>query len=236
MSVQSRDRDSQVHHSTHLPYRLLKQSPWLFPHISFQVFLLTEKLLAKLFFFFLQFPVFQNSYENLFSVFMHTEVFYICKRKICFYSSSPGHTCDNLFNIKEIIFTPTLIRKTLSFCYKASAFPSWETVPFFFSFWLSHVIHNIQFHPSSLSSTSLIFLVTLCPRHHNISSWLFFVSLQWEVLLLVVFTLLFGRLTLLIIYVWGHILILHQIHLDLGFYKDLSYSRAIILQGQLCLS
>lgn len=53
---------------------------------------------------------------------------------------------------------------------------------------------------------------------------------------LVVFTLLFGRLNLPIIYVWGHILVLHQMHLGLGFYKDLSYSRASILQGLLYLS
>lgn len=149
---------------------------------------------------------------------------------------------DHLLNRKELTFSPTLMQKTLSFCYKASAFPGWEMVGIFFSFfsfWLSHVIYNIQFHPSSLSSTSLIFRGNsqlLCPSHHSISSWVFFVSLQSQVLLLVGFVLLFGRLILLIIYVWGHILILHEMHLVLGFCKDLSYSRAFILQGLLSLS
>lgn len=147
---------------------------------------------------------------------------------------------NHLFNMKELIFSSTLTQRLWISVTRLQLFQTEKRLDFFFFFFILAFTCHIQHTFLPIFSFIYFFnpllgqpAVTFCPSHHSISLWVFFVSLQSKVL--VVFMLLFGKLILLIIYVWGRILI-HQMHFVLGFCKDLSYSKAFILQGLLCLS
>lgn len=148
---------------------------------------------------------------------------------------------DHLFNIRELIFNPALMQKT-ELLLDDFSFIRLKNVcvlvrVFFILAFTCHMQYTVLPIFSFMELFNLLLghlAVALYPSLHTISSWVICVTIQSKVLVLVVFMLFLGRLILLIIYVWGHILFLHQMHLVLEFCKALSCRRAFILEGLLC--